>query len=132
LNDIDRCNYYREYIGNVSLAITEDNVKVGGYFAWSLMDNFEWADGYTTRFGVTYVNYETQERTPKYSFEYLRDHIFSNKTGPSQNYPLCSGLGPDVYKCTNNTCVRSTTGNNLDLQTCQAMCGDDKTMGYLQ
>jgi len=57
LNDTDRCNYYREYIGNVSLAATEDGVKVGGYFAWSLMDNFEWADGYTTRFGLTYVDY---------------------------------------------------------------------------
>jgi len=59
LNDIDRCNYYREYIGNVSLAVHEDGVDVGGYFAWSLMDNFEWADGYTTRFGLTYVDYET-------------------------------------------------------------------------
>lgn len=68
LNDIDRCNYYREYIGNVSLAVHEDGVDVGGYFAWSLMDNFEWADGYTTRFGLTYVDYETQVRTTKYSF----------------------------------------------------------------
>jgi len=68
LNDVDRCNYYREYIGNISLAVSEDGVDVAGYFAWSLMDNFEWADGYTTRFGLTFVNYETQERTTKYSF----------------------------------------------------------------
>jgi beta-glucosidase len=43
LVDLDRCNYYREYIGNMSLAVNEDHVNVLGYFAWSLMDNFEWA-----------------------------------------------------------------------------------------
>jgi len=69
--DIDRCNYYREYIGNMSLAVHEDNVNVGGYYAWSVMDNFEWADGYTTRFGLTYVDYYTQKRETKMSYRWF-------------------------------------------------------------
>ena len=46
---------------------------VRGYFAWSLMDNFEWAYGYAKRFGIVHVDYETQSRTPKQSALYLRD-----------------------------------------------------------
>lgn len=57
LDDIFRVNYYREYLSNMMEAI-ESGVKVHGYFAWSFMDNFEWADGYQKRFGVTYVDYK--------------------------------------------------------------------------
>jgi len=99
LVDIDRCNYYREYIGNVSLAATEDGVKVGGYFAWSLMDNFEWAEGYTTRFGMTFVDYKTQVRTPKNSFGWLRDNVF-NQSAPSANYPSCATA--QKYQCSHD------------------------------
>jgi beta-glucosidase len=57
LNDQFRVDFYSQYISNVSLAISE-GVDVKGYFAWSLMDNFEWADGYSVRFGLHYVDYK--------------------------------------------------------------------------
>jgi beta-glucosidase/6-phospho-beta-glucosidase/beta-galactosidase len=49
----------------VRLAITHDGIDVRGYFGWSLMDNYEWADGYSKRFGLFYVDYKTQARIPK-------------------------------------------------------------------
>ena len=59
------------------LAAVADAVAQGadirGYFAWSLMDNFEWAYGYDKRFGIVRVDYETQTRTPKASALYLKD-----------------------------------------------------------
>lgn len=91
LHDLDRCNYYREYIGNMSLAVNKDDVSVLGYFAWSLMDNFEWAEGYTTRFGLTYMDYETQMRTPKLTFRWMSKHVTPLKQLPSDGIlPPCS------------------------------------------
>lgn len=51
---------------------------MAGYFQWSLMDNFEWARGYNDRFGLIYVDYATQERIPKDSFEWYRNTIMQN------------------------------------------------------
>ncbi|MFS7942696.1 putative beta-glucosidase [Helianthus anomalus] len=67
LDDKLRVNYYKGYLTSVSLAIKE-GVDVRGYFAWSLVDNFEWADGYTKRFGLIYVDYKNGlTRHPKSS-----------------------------------------------------------------
>lgn len=68
VNDEFRCEYFRGYINALAKASSEDGVNVMGYLAWSLMDNFEWAEGYETRFGVTAVDYENgQQRYPKKS-----------------------------------------------------------------
>ncbi|KAG9247851.1 glycoside hydrolase family 1 protein [Calycina marina] len=67
LDDEFRAEYFRTHIAALAGAVS-DGCKIKGYLAWSLMDNFEWAEGYETRFGVTYVDYEGgQVRYPKKS-----------------------------------------------------------------
>jgi len=56
----------------------DDGVDVRGYFHWSLMDNFEWADGYRQRFGLMHVDYKTLRRTPKDSARWYANVIRSN------------------------------------------------------
>jgi beta-glucosidase len=62
--DVDRIRYLEAHIAALADAL-ERGIDVRGYFVWSLLDNFEWADGYTKRFGLFYVDYPTQRRTPK-------------------------------------------------------------------
>jgi beta-glucosidase len=90
LNDTFRVDYYSQYLSNLSAAIFEDHIDVHGYFAWSLMDNFEWNDGYSKRFGIHYVNYTTQHRYPKRSAHYFKELIKSNTF--QNNYPLLFAL----------------------------------------
>ena len=66
INDSDRIDYYQSHLNAVESALTH-GVNIKGYFAWSLMDNFEWAEGYLKRFGIVYVDYPTQTRTIKAS-----------------------------------------------------------------
>ena len=67
LDDEFRAQYFRDYIDALAKAV-QDGVDIRGYMAWSLLDNFEWAEGYETRFGVTFVDYEGgQKRYPKKS-----------------------------------------------------------------
>lgn len=66
IDDQPRLDYYADHI-NVAADMIQEGFPLRGYFAWSLMDNFEWAEGYKMRFGLTYVDYETQERTIKKS-----------------------------------------------------------------
>uniref|UniRef100_A0A7S4RGS9 beta-glucosidase n=1 Tax=Ditylum brightwellii TaxID=49249 RepID=A0A7S4RGS9_9STRA len=77
-HDIKRQTYLEAYIQSVAEAIVEGGVKVGGYFAWSFMDNFEWQFGYQRRFGLYYVDFDTLERTPKQSALWYRDTIKMN------------------------------------------------------
>lgn len=75
LPDPQRCAYFASHLAEVRAALA-DGVPVRGYFAWSLLDNFEWAFGYTKRFGLVHVDYATQARTPKTSL-----HDFAQMLG---------------------------------------------------
>lgn len=75
--DTDRVMYLRNYLINLHRAVSE-GFPVKGYFLWSLMDNFEWADGYNLRFGIYYVDYKTQKRYPKLSAKFYRETIARN------------------------------------------------------
>jgi len=72
-----RVTYLREHI-NQSLKARDEGVPVHGYFAWSTMDNFEWAYGYNMRFGVIHIDFKTQKRTIKDS-AYLLQKIAKNQ-----------------------------------------------------
>ncbi|MDT4992897.1 MAG: beta-glucosidase [Actinoplanes sp.] len=74
VRDDDRTSYLAEHIAAVADARSQ-GADVRGYFAWSLMDNFEWAEGYAKRFGIVHVDYVTQKRTPKQSALWFRDNI---------------------------------------------------------
>ncbi|THU93327.1 glycoside hydrolase [Dendrothele bispora CBS 962.96] len=65
--DTDRTNYLMSYLGEMLLSIHEDHIPIMGAFIWSMVDNAEWGQGLSTRFGVQYVNYTTLERTYKRS-----------------------------------------------------------------
>lgn len=68
LHDDFRCAFYRDHIMEMVRARMEDDINIMGYMAWSLMDNFEWNDGFRVRFGVTYVDYhDDMKRYPKKS-----------------------------------------------------------------
>ena len=69
--DYDRVSYYHTHLNAVDDAIKQ-GVDVQGYFAWSLMDNFEWAYGYEKRFGLVYIDYTTQQRILKESAKQYR------------------------------------------------------------
>jgi beta-glucosidase len=74
VDDANRIAYLEGHTAAVSAAIAE-GVRVGGYFVWSLMDNFEWAEGFSKRFGLVHVDFETQRRTPKASYDWYRNLI---------------------------------------------------------
>ena len=75
--DTDRVMYVRNHLIHVHRAVTE-GIPLKGYFLWSLMDNFEWADGYTKRFGIHYVDFKTQARIPKLSAAFYKEVIAKN------------------------------------------------------
>ncbi|NLV74662.1 MAG: beta-glucosidase [Chloroflexi bacterium] len=77
VHDPQRVDFFRRYLKACHEAITE-GVQLKGYLAWSLLDNFEWSFGYSRRFGITYVDYATQERIPKDSAKFLSEVFRSN------------------------------------------------------
>ncbi len=78
IDDTDRITYLDGHLGAVRAAIDE-GVDVRAYCVWSFMDNFEWAEGYSQRFGLVHVDFETQQRTPRASFRWYQSIISSEK-----------------------------------------------------
>ena len=74
VHDPQRIDFTAKYLRELRKAV-DDGVPVRGYFHWSLMDNFEWAEGYKQRFGLVHVDYETLKRTPKDSYRWYRNVI---------------------------------------------------------
>ncbi len=76
VNDIDRIDYFKSHLTALQQLHLEEP-KLKGYFAWTLLDNFEWSEGYTARFGLVYVDFKTQLRTIKQSGYWWRDFLNS-------------------------------------------------------
>lgn len=83
VNDFDRIDYLNGYIDAVGQAI-QGGTNVAGYFAWSFMDNYEWAEGYSKRFGIVYVDYASQIRIPKASAYWYQNVIATHNQKASR------------------------------------------------
>jgi len=78
VDDPERQSYLDRYLAGAASAVAQ-GVPLRGYFAWSLLDNFEWAWGYWKRFGLVFIDYSTLERVPKGSFYWYRDFIAAQR-----------------------------------------------------
>ncbi|TYJ99024.1 beta-glucosidase 44-like [Cucumis melo var. makuwa] len=78
LHDTTRINFYKGYLTQLKKAV-DDGANVVGYFAWSLLDNFEWRLGYTSRFGIVYVDYSNLKRYPKMSAYWFKQLLERKK-----------------------------------------------------
>ena len=74
VDDQIRQDYIRDHIAAAKRAI-DAGVDLRGFFQWSLLDNYEWSQGYGPRFGIVHVDYDTQARTPKGSYLMLKDAL---------------------------------------------------------
>lgn len=78
LKDEKRIKYHNDYLSNLLASIKEDGCNVKGYFVWSLLDNWEWAAGYTSRFGLFFVDYKDKlKRYPKNSVQWFKNFLTS-------------------------------------------------------
>jgi beta-glucosidase len=89
VHDVERTAFLEGYIGAVARALAE-GAPVKGYFVWSLLDNFEWAFGYSKRFGIVYIDFPTLERVPKDSFYWYRDLLASTRGAPRPTSPIAA------------------------------------------
>ena len=77
VDDAGRVDYFKEYIA-AALKAKKEGINIKGFFAWTLMDNFEWAEGYNARFGLVYTNFNTRLHTIKASGYWFRDFLTQN------------------------------------------------------
>jgi beta-glucosidase len=81
VNDVDRIGYLHQHLAAAGRAL-KAGVNLAGYHVWSLLDNFEWAWGYQRRFGIVFVDFETQRRIPKQSAKFYGDVVRANAVPP--------------------------------------------------
>ena len=74
VHDARRLDFYKQYIGQV-LRAKQEGIPIDGYFAWTFLDNFEWAEGYHPRFGIVHVDFESQERRIKDSGLWFKEQL---------------------------------------------------------
>ena len=97
LADSHRVEFYQNYIGQMLRAINEDDVDVRMYTAWSLMDNFEWARGYSERFGLHWVDYTDPERTRyRKDSSYCIEQIARQNSVPASNSTEYKNCGKEM------------------------------------
>ena len=96
VRDTERARYFSTHLAAVKTAIDE-GADVRGYMAWSLMDNFEWAQGYAKRFGIVHVNYNTQVRTWKDSAYWYRETLQTRAIAPIEALESLVETPPRVY-----------------------------------
>ena len=77
-NDERRVAFYDAHL-NAVLEAQKQGADVRGFFAWSLLDNYEWGEGYSSRFGIVHVDYETQARTPKGSYRAFQGMLHNTR-----------------------------------------------------
>ncbi|RHN55531.1 putative beta-glucosidase [Medicago truncatula] len=76
LNDEKRIKYHNDYLSNLLASIKEDGCNVKGYFVWSLLDNWEWQAGFSSRFGLYFIDYnDNLRRYPKKSVEWFKNFL---------------------------------------------------------
>jgi beta-glucosidase len=80
LHDTERIEFYKNYLTELKKAI-DDGANVVAYFAWSLLDNFEWLSGYTSKFGIVYVDFTTLKRYPKDSANWFKNMLQASGPG---------------------------------------------------
>jgi beta-glucosidase len=73
-DDTMRCDYLTSHLAQVA-ELVRIGKDIRGYYVWSLLDNFEWAQGYSQRFGIVHVDFDSQARTPKKSARFLQAHL---------------------------------------------------------
>jgi beta-glucosidase len=81
VDDPQRIAFLADHLRALHRAIV-DGVRVESYHVWSLLDNFEWAEGYAQRWGIVYIDYATKQRVPKASARWYRDVIVKNTLQP--------------------------------------------------
>jgi beta-glucosidase len=86
VNDRERVAYLSDHFTEAAAAV-DAGIDLRGYYIWALIDNFEWADGYSRRFGIVHVDYATQTRTPKASARWYQDLIAGHRASRSSATP---------------------------------------------